>query len=150
MSQPVLGMPAALQYYIGSFQVCFKWDEVCIRKTFLKPDWIEVIDAPVQPLITFQCLDDAVQPWGTIYAWDWERQDWLILDERFHSVPKSSPVVVETKEEEPEVEDIEEAPVVELEEAPEVLQEEAPEAPQEEQEAEPCDDDEEQDWSDWA
>lgn len=141
-----VGMPQALRYYDGSFQIQIMDGKTMMKKSFLNPSPIEIPAGEVAPLVIFTAKDENGGLWGPDYAWDYDRETWMTYDERFHKMPsvESSPVVEETPIEEP-VEELE-MPVEE-----EVEELKTPELPSEEMVDEdddllPSEDDDEDDW----
>ena len=133
-----VGMPQALRYYNGSFQVRIMDGKTMTKMGFLNPTEIEVPAGEVAPLVIFSAKDENGDVWGPDYAWDYERETWMTYDERFHTVPsiESSPVVEETPIEEP----VEEAEELKTPEPSEEMVEE-------DDDLFPSEDDDEDDWS---
>ncbi len=133
-----VGIPQALRYYSGSFQVQIMDGKTMIKKGFLNPTVISIPAGEFAPLVIFTAKDENGDIWGPDYAWDYEREDWMIYDERFHKMPvvESSPVVEETPIEEP----VEEAEELKTPEPSEEMVEE-------DDDLFPSEDDDEDDWS---
>ena len=133
-----VGMPQALRYYSGSFQIQIMDGKTMMKKGFLNPTEIEIPAGEVAPLVIFSAKDEAGDLWGPDYAWDYERETWMTYDERFHKVPsvESSPVAEETPIEDP-VKEVEELKTPEPSE----------EMVDEDDDLLPSEDDDEDDWS---
>lgn len=91
MSQ--LSMPHAFVDYKGMVQIKQEWDD---RKVTVRqgPEPFTPVESPVDPLITIQAVRNNGEVDGPVYAYDYERSDWLVYDDRIHEVPKSGPVEV--------------------------------------------------------
>lgn len=140
-----VSLPQALRYYSGSFQVQIMDGKTMIKKSFLNPSVVSIPAGEVAPLVIFSAKDENGDIWGPDYAWDYEREDWMIYDERFHKMPvvELSPVVEETPIEEP-VKELE-SPVEEAEELKNP--EPSEEMVEEDDDLFPSEDDDEDDWS---
>lgn len=95
MSSDQLSLPYALVDYKERVEVRFLYDDKNIRSV-QGPVPVDVPECPVPPLVTLQCVNNRNEPVGPVYAYDYEREDWLVYDERIHEVPKSGPVDVGT------------------------------------------------------
>lgn len=104
-----IGLPEALRHYTGSYQVEIKCCGNTIKMSALNPSPIHIPAGEQAPLIIFTAKDESGNLWGPVYAWDYERETWMIFDERWHVEPtcvESSPVVEEVAVEEPHVEEL--------------------------------------------
>jgi hypothetical protein len=89
MSSDQLNLPYALVDYVGAIEVLICYDDVCIKRR-QAPTPIVLPETPVKPLVKLQCLNQGHKLFGPIYAYDYDREEFITYDERIHTIPKSS------------------------------------------------------------
>jgi len=83
----VINAPEVLVDFKGSVRVEFKYDDVIVGSTQAADTPINIIECPVEPLVTLQCLNSNLKPEGPV--WVYVDGEWGTYHPDVHKIPSS-------------------------------------------------------------